>query len=420
VFTLEDLIAVPMPLGSPLGRRPHKLLTNILTRKSHRFLPPNVPELRIPADVEASALIKEMLTDVDAVSGEWGLRALRATIERPQVRAAGRPLGSGARDYSIGAVVAGCGTTPSRFVVLSVRVRTENGSSILEGIRCRLLDLNDDAFRHELAAIYQEAESREKLIHPNRRHAVWLRGNRAAGVPPDWAGEAEAMAATYGFRLRIFREPDVKPTQTRTEIEAFEPALILLWDHDGRATGFCARASLDSLGVAIERLDGAWDSAMYQASCILAQSRNLAPPTTYRPPNVTAAVGQADTHPDVVILPAALRSASESAFRRPLDVVIALNELVEAVAGGALTAPGGLAEALKSASFRYAKGVSQTARQSGEYDRDYEGQKIVLGPHLKLGAGGEEHCLRVYWYVDQHEKKVIVGHIGKHLYDAGS
>ena len=42
----------------------------------------------------------------------------------------------------------------------------------------------------------------------------------------------------------------------------------------------------------------------------------------------------------------------------------------------------------------------------------------MLGPHLKLGAGSPEFCLRIYWYVDTTEANV--GHIGAHLPDAGS
>lgn len=421
MFALEDLIAAPVSLGQPLGRRPHKLLTNILTRRPHRFVPPNVPELRIPADRGACELIDVMLADVDAMGGEEGLRALRGAIEQPQVRAAGRALGSGVRDYDIGAAVAGSDGELWRFVVLSVRVRSEKGCTTLEGIRCRLLGLDDtDALRHELTAIYQGAEGRQKLVLPGRPNAVWLRGKGAGNVPADWAGEVEGLTATFGFRLHVLREPEVRPVQARAAIEAIDPALLLLWDYDGRAAELTARASLDSLGVTIERLEGAWDKAAHDASQALARHRDIPPPTIARPRNVTAAIGQAKTYPSVEILPTAHRSASASTFRRPLDVVIALNELVAAVEAGALSAPGGLPQALATSSFRYASGVSSTARQSGHYHRTYGGRTITLGPHLKLGAGSSEHCLRIYWYVDNAEKKVLIGHIGDHLPDAGS
>lgn len=421
MFALEDLLAAPVPLGQPLGRRPHKLLTNILTRKPHRFIPPNIPELRIPADGEARELIDVMLADIDASGGEDGLRALRAAIERPQVRAAGRGLGAGVRDYDIGAAVAGADQERWRFVALSVRVRSEKGRTNLEGIRCRLLSLEDtDALRHEFTSIYQGAEGRQKLVRPDRPSAIWLRGKGAQGLPTDWAGEVEGLAATFGFRLHVLREPDVGPADARAKIERIDPALVLLWDYDGRATELGARASLDSLGMTIERIEGDWDNAMLEASQMLARHRNIAPPKIARPRTVADAVSQARTHPNVEILPAARRSAGASPFRRPLDVVIALNDVVTAVETQAFSAPGGLPRALEASSFRYASGVSATARQSGEYDRTYEGRTVILGPHLKLGAGSPEHCLRIYWYVDEAKQKVVIGHIGEHLPDAGS
>lgn len=122
MFTLDDLLAAPVPLEKPLGRRPFKELAAILTRKPHRFLPPNVPELRVPADAAAIQLINEAFSDVEAIGGATGLAAVRATIERPQVRAAGRPLGDGRRDYTLGSAVAENGTL-WRFVFLTVRVK---------------------------------------------------------------------------------------------------------------------------------------------------------------------------------------------------------------------------------------------------------------------------------------------------------
>jgi hypothetical protein len=418
VFTITDLIAAPVPLGPELARRKRasRTVANILARKPQRFPPPTVPELRIPGDENACELIDQMLADLHELAGDDGLRFLLAAFEHPQIRAAGRPLDGGRRDYTMGSVVAGSGL--SRFTVLNVRVRKEGSSRALEGIRCRLIDPGDgDVLRHELTAIYQEAEGREQLVEPHRPLAVWLRGNRAE-VPNDWIAEAQGMAATYGFRLEVIREPEVNPQHLRTEIDAREPVLTLLWDHDGQATNLIGRARLDSLNVPVVRIQGAWEEAMLEAGAALADSLELAPPVRGKPRSVSAAVEAADTHDDVVLLPEAWRGASESPFRRPADVTVALNEIVAAVDGGALSAPGGLPAALKGGSFSYASGVSETARNSGDYRRSYDDHTIEIGPHLRLGGGGDEYCLRIYWCITG--GKVVIGHIGKHLFDKGS
>ena len=58
--------------------------------------------------------------------------------------------------------------------------------------------------------------------------------------------------------------------------------------------------------------------------------------------------------------------------------------------------------------------VSATARQQHRrhYDRRLDdGSVIQLGPHLDAGGGGG----RLYFCVDQARRKVIVGHVGRHL-----
>jgi hypothetical protein len=64
--------------------------------------------------------------------------------------------------------------------------------------------------------------------------------------------------------------------------------------------------------------------------------------------------------------------------------------------------------------------VSKTAlgKYPNEYERSYEGRKIALGPHLKLGSGTSAGNLaRVYWWVDEPTRRLVIGHVGRHLKD---
>jgi hypothetical protein len=86
MFTLDDLLGAPVQLGNPLGRRPFKELAAVLTRKPHRFLPPNVPELRVPADAAAIQLINEAFADVEAIGGVTGLAAVEDVPDGVELR----------------------------------------------------------------------------------------------------------------------------------------------------------------------------------------------------------------------------------------------------------------------------------------------------------------------------------------------
>lgn len=251
---------------------------------------------------------------------------------------------------------------------------------------------------------------------------VWLRGRRVEDAPSGWPAYVEGLAATYGVRMEVLVEPDANPRQAHTRIVEADPAFAIVWDHDGRGSQLEDRVALHSVVAQVERLYGSWQEVRHTADVALAKLRDAAAPDRATPRDVTEAVLQARSHPDIVILPAAHAGAKTSPFRRPLDVRRALEALVAAVEAGALTAPGGLKRALADAPFRYASRVSATAHQQfrDRYERSYDGRTVLLGPHLKLGAGSPEFCLRIYWYVDPQESKIVIGHIGEHLPDAGS
>lgn len=55
-----------------------------------------------------------------------------------------------------------------------------------------------------------------------------------------------------------------------------------------------------------------------------------------------------------------------------------------------------------------------------EYERNYEGRTITMGPHLALGRGSPVACCRIYFSLDDERHVFVVGHVGNHLSDSTS
>jgi hypothetical protein len=45
----------------------------------------------------------------------------------------------------------------------------------------------------------------------------------------------------------------------------------------------------------------------------------------------------------------------------------------------------------------------------------HRGKMIEMQPHLKIGVGASDQCLRIHFIFDKEEEKFLVGHCGKHL-----
>ena len=123
----------------------------------------------------------------------------------------------------------------------------------------------------------------------------------------------------------------------------------------------------------------------------------------------------------LVILPEALRSASASQYKKPVQVLedlLALDRLAGDWQRGVLTSD--FKTAFHEAGLTgYRGGVSDTARQKYEadYRRRYGDQTILLGPHLRRGVGAVSEILRIYWHADDDERVFVVGHVGEKLRD---
>jgi hypothetical protein len=142
------------------------------------------------------------------------------------------------------------------------------------------------------------------------------------------------------------------------------------------------------------------------------------------PTNLAEAVAIAErTCRNLEFVPRAHASARESPFERPdlvLAALVRLDRLVGRWRSGTLD--GQLAEIARGGGLNWAGGVSVTAQQqyAKEYTIEIDGRPQLLGPHIRFGKGPPSRHCRVYLWVDGQKKRVVVGHVGKHLPDASS
>ena len=121
--------------------------------------------------------------------------------------------------------------------------------------------------------------------------------------------------------------------------------------------------------------------------------------------------------PHLVILPEAERSAAEWRYDR-VDLVeldlARLDSVAAEWASGALR--GDFGTACRNQGLDWVRDVSASAKQkyAEDYRRSYLGRPIMLGPHFRRDG---RQLVRVYCFLDEEERRVVVGHVGRHLRD---
>lgn len=125
----------------------------------------------------------------------------------------------------------------------------------------------------------------------------------------------------------------------------------------------------------------------------------------------------------LVLLPDAFESARKCSFAgdpyRVLAVLLRIQRVARLYHGGDSSGHKALFEADGETDYR--ANISETSRN--EFRADYEkryvrngiSESIILGPHIKLGDGSPTSSVSTYWYVDEIERKYVIGHIGRHL-----
>lgn len=134
--------------------------------------------------------------------------------------------------------------------------------------------------------------------------------------------------------------------------------------------------------------------------------------------NLSAVVQRAKAlRSHLVILPEAERSAAEWRYDR-VDLVEAdlakLDSVAARWASGALQVDFGTA--CRDQGLDWVRDVSASAKQkyAEDYRRSYLGRPIMLGPHFRRDG---RQLVRVYCFLDEDERRVVVGHVGRHLRD---
>lgn len=130
----------------------------------------------------------------------------------------------------------------------------------------------------------------------------------------------------------------------------------------------------------------------------------------------------ARTSRNLLFLRSALESAQESPYRRPEEVRDALVALDEVAGRWAETLDtGGMGEswweALARHGFEYKSRISETTRGNWaeDYTFVYEGEKVLFEEHVTIGKKQADRCLSIHFHRDPKARRVVVGHVGRHL-----
>ena len=238
-------------------------------------------------------------------------------------------------------------------------------------------------------------------------------------------GAAEQRAAAAEARLAARREaaqeavpaaapPDARVTALEDELDAVrahrEELLGQVEEHRDAATRDQRTITRLSSLLAEAGTAGA-----------AAPAADDAPPTT-----VADAVARAIVRSEhLVFTGAATTSAADSPYRRPSEILDALERL-DAIAGRYAAGEMGvsLTQAASEAGLTYKGNVSELARSRNPHDYavTHEGHRLDLGPHLALGSGsGAGFIARIYLHVADGSgpvaRGIYVGHVGRHLPD---
>ena len=121
----------------------------------------------------------------------------------------------------------------------------------------------------------------------------------------------------------------------------------------------------------------------------------------------------------VTILESAYKSAKEMGrFKNGRGLILKLWRLGNEYLDAFLTSGDSKAKEVfgKSYSAKESETTTNNRRLSSLRKFNYNGQSIEMQRHLKIGVSQNvEQTLRVYFHVDQEEKKIIIGYCGEHL-----
>jgi hypothetical protein len=267
---------------------------------------------------------------------------------------------------------------------------------------------------------------------PPARHPVW-RAEDVAGPDGPRRRVVDALVAmvTGASTLRVERDPLVDRlareaaaatgARRRVELEAMRRAGVedraaadeLIGEYQAELTRADERAF--QLEEALEREH---ERRLRAEDAFLRVATNTVGDPRPDVRSLADAVQVAKTSmPHLVVLPEAERSAREWQYDRA-DLVWADLARLDAVASdwAAGTLRTDFGTECRERGLDWVRDVSDTAKRKylRDYTRTYRGETVLLGPHLRRGG---RQLLRVYCYLDEARRTVVVGHVGGHLGD---
>jgi hypothetical protein len=301
--------------------------------------------------------------------------------------------------------------------------------------RARDMDARERSLEKELTRV--EDLRRQAETARRRREAAEVErdeeARRAVRLEAE-VSRAEARAAKAEARLAERRQ---EAAHTAAESAAGEPSDDWLTAHEallGELEAVRAHRE-DLLRQVEEQREGAERDrqAIARLSTALAEAGGRPPEddagagTDEPPATVLEAVERAAGRlPHLTFTRSAFASAADSPFRRPADILDALERLDRL--GALYSDPSGfgtsLAEAATGLGLTWRSDVSELARNRhpDRYTVTHDGARLLLGPHVAIGSGsGAGFIARIYLHVADGSGDVprglYVGHVGRHLPD---
>jgi hypothetical protein len=313
------------------------------------------------------------------------------------------------------------------------------GSPVLARLRAaeedrRTIAAREEQVERELARA--DDLRRQTETARRRREAAEAERGELAGRAERLAGQlaqAEARAAAAEAHLAERRQATAAAAQAGPAPEASEPWLAAHAALEDELEA--VRAHREELLSEVEALReaGARDArtvaGLSQALAEAGGTRGDEPEAEPEEPPATVedAVRRAAARAlHLRFTDAAFASAADSPYRRPADVLDALERLDELA--GLYADPDGFGASLSQAAtglgLAWRQNVSETARSRKPhlYAVTHEGERLELGPHVALGSGsGAGFIARIYLHVADGAGAVprglYVGHVGRHLPD---
>lgn len=429
MFHLADVLAqergtLPAPQA---GWTVDAALQRVRNRKVP-VMPETAPAFHLPRRDEDLESLAAQLHAVEAEFGATGVEAVVACVDAPVVATASSPDADGQRRFSLVSVLAPA--NGQRTLVAGIfaagLTRRRGKPMVLRACQVAAVgaDVEDDV-RALLERAYSRSDQPHRLISARGRDRAprlgWYGLPRdERNLPAEWVSRLAAAAAVEGYELFLPVNPHDDARRAVHEITDVSPEVVAVWHAHAPAMGIWELSTTPRVPILDIVADDA-DAAMESLRDQLAAYPVVVRPDESGPEDVAAALKQARNGcQNVVILDQASRSAAASPFERPqqvLDGLLAIDAVAGRYGAEGLGA-GGFEAAFAAEGQNYAGGISQTARTQyrSYYEITYEGATVMMGPHLRFGSSwSPAYCARVYWHLDTQRRKLIIGHIGKHL-----